>query len=386
MEKKTGRKGYLFIVILLIVAAFAAGYFLFAYRYGKQQNQARQSVPASDTLALPAYPIKGSDIQFSKRYIGYVTPIHEAQVQPYINGFIEKIAVKGGEYVRKGDLLVVLQQDEYKAELASAYANILKAEANFTNAQTYYERIKKAGIKAVSPTELDNAQAQFLAAQAEFEQAKANYALAKVNYDYTIIRSPIDGIVGNVFLTIGNYVSPVTGPLLSIIQYDPIRVVFSITDKEYLEEITKTKPFSDDDITLQLANGAVYNQKGQFQYTDNSLNKTTNSISVYADFVNNGKTLVPNAYVTVWVKQMLPNALAVAKNLVLLEEDGSYVYVIRGGRIVKEKVKILASEDNKFIISDTFAQGDYLIEESVNENDLKKNVTVKTPQQQEDMN
>lgn len=386
MEKKTGRKGYLFIVILLIVAAFAAGYFLFAYRYGKQQNQARQSVPASDTLALQAYPIKGSDIQFSKRYIGYVTPIHEAQVQPYISGFIEKISVKGGEYVRKGDLLMVLQQDEYKAELASAYANILKAEANFSNAQTYYERIKKAGIKAVSPTELDNAQAQFLAAQAEFEQAKANYALAKVNYDYTIIRSPIDGIVGNVFLTIGNYVSPVTGPLLSIMQYDPIRVVFSITDKEYLAEINKTKPFSDDEITLQLADGAVYNQKGQFQYTDNSLNKTTNSIGVYADFVNNGKTLVPNAYVTVWVKQMLPNALAVAKNLVLLEEDGSYVYIIRGGRIVKEKVKILASEDNKFIISDTFAQGDYLIEESVNENDLKKNVTVKTPQRQEDMN
>lgn len=386
MEKKTGRKGYLFIVILVIVAAFAAGYFLFAYRYGKQQNQARQSVPASDTLALQAYPIKGSDIPFSKRYIGYVTPIHEAQVQPYISGFIEKIAVKGGEYVRKGDLLMVLQQDEYKAELASAYANILKAEANFSNAQTYYERIKKAGIKAVSPTELDNAQAQFLAAQAEFEQAKANYALAKVNYDYTIIRSPIDGIVGNVFLTIGNYVSPATGPLLSIMQYDPIRVVFSITDKEYLAEINKTKPFSDDEITLQLADGAVYNQKGQFQYTDNSLNKTTNSIGVYADFVNNGKTLVPNAYVTVWVKQMLPNALAVAKSLVLLEEDGSYVYVIRAGRIVKEKVKILASEDNKFIISDTFAQGDYLIEEPVDEKDLKKNVTVQTPQRQEDMN
>lgn len=383
MEKKSNRKVYILVVILLIVAAFAAGYFLFAYRYGNEINDKKQTVPVSDTLALNARLIQGGSVPFSKRYIGYVTPIHEAQVQPFISGFIEKIAVNGGEYVHKGDLLVVLQQDEYKAELASAYANILKTEANFTNAQTYYERLKKAGPKAVSPTEFDNAQAQFLAAQAEFEQAKANYALAKVNYAYTIIRSPIDGVIGNVFLTEGNYVSPSSAPLLSIMQYNPIRVVFSITDKEYLAEINKTRPFADDEVTLQLADGSIYNQRGQFKYTDNSLNKTTNSISVYVDFINNGKTLVPNSYVTVWIKQILKNAVSVEKNLVLLQEDGSYVYIIRDDQIVKEKIKILASDDNKFILSDTFNKGDYLLLEPMTESDLKKKVSVKMPSRQE---
>ena len=73
--------------------------------------------------------------------------------------------------------------------------------------------------------------------EAQLAAAKADYELAKVNYDYTVIQAPISGIVGNVSLTKGDYVSPSGQPLLSIIQYNPIRVVFSITDKDYLEVI-----------------------------------------------------------------------------------------------------------------------------------------------------
>lgn len=91
----------------------------------------------------------------------------------------------------------------------------------------------------MSKTEVDNAKASYLSAEAQLAAAKADYELAKVNYDYTVIQAPISGIVGNVSLTKGDYVSPSGQPLLSIIQYNPIRVVFSITDKDYLEEIGK---------------------------------------------------------------------------------------------------------------------------------------------------
>ena len=113
----------------------------------------------------------------------------------------------------------------------------MQTQADLANAKVYYERVKKVGPKAMSKTEFDNAKAKYLSAQAAVAQARANYNLAKVNYGYTEINAPISGIVGEMSLTKGDYVSPGSQPLFSIIQYDPIRVVFSITDKDYLEEL-----------------------------------------------------------------------------------------------------------------------------------------------------
>lgn len=376
MEKKKT----IFGIILLLVVAFILGCFSFALWQKHYRQPENKSVPVTETLALEALPLAAENIPFTKRYVGYVTPIHEAQIQPYISGYIEKVLVKGGEYVRKGDLLIVLQQEQYQAELAAAYADILKAEANLKNAKVYYERIQKAGTKAVSPTELDNAQAQFLSAQADFEQSKANYALAKVNFDYTIIRAPIDGIVGNVSLTEGNYVSPSSGTLVSIMQYNPIRVVFSITDKEYLQELNKPKPFAGEEIFLQLPDGKTFSNRGIFQYTDNAIDKESNAIAVYADFNNIGKMLAPNAYVTVLVRQIFKNSVQIPKNLVSLEENGSYVYIIRHGKIIKEKINLQASENENFIAENTFQNGDYLLAVNFKESYLNKTISPILPQ------
>lgn len=354
LEKKYGW----ILWLALIIIAFIAGYYSFKFR-NPNSNQTEEK--SSESISLAATEIKPQDTLFTQKYIGYVQPIHEANVQPFISGFIEKVLVKGGQYVKKGDILLVLQQDQYKAQLDAAYADIVKAQANLDNAQMYYNRLKKAGNKAVSPTDLDNAKAQFLSAQADAQQASANYAAAKVNFDYTILRSPIDGIVGEVFLTPGNYVSPASEPLFSIIQYSPLRVVFSITDKEYFNLLAKPQPFKQDTISLQLPNGNIFPNPGTFKYADNSVNKSTNSVAVYADFENIGKTLVPNAYVSVLVKQTFKNTVLISKDLLSMESDGNYVFIIRNGRLIKEKVNIVASENTDFIVENSFNKGDYLL-------------------------
>ncbi len=354
LEKKHGW----ILWLALIIIAFIAGYYSFKFR-NPNSNQTEEK--SSESISLAATEIKPQDTLFTQKYIGYVQPIHEANVQPFISGFIEKVLVKGGQYVKKGDILLVLQQDQYKAQLDAAYADIVKAQANLDNAQMYYNRLKKAGNKAVSPTDLDNAKAQFLSAQADAQQASANYAAAKVNFDYTILRSPIDGIVGKVFLTPGNYVSPASEPLFSIIQYSPLRVVFSITDKEYFNLLAKPQPFKQDTISLQLPNGNIFPNPGTFKYADNAVNKSTNSVAVYADFENIGKTLVPNAYVSVLVKQTFKNTVLISKDLLSMESDGNYVFIIRNGRLIKEKVNIVASENTDFIVENSFNKGDYLL-------------------------
>ena len=79
---------------------------------------------------------------------------------------IEKVKVVGGQDVKVNDVLFVIRQDEYKANLDSAYAGILQAKANLENAKIYYERMVKAGSRAISKTELDNAKTSFLSSEA----------------------------------------------------------------------------------------------------------------------------------------------------------------------------------------------------------------------------
>ena len=374
MENQYSKKIYSGLMLLLIICAFLLGYLTFYFHYKSLQEKPLTSIPVTNSLVLNTEQINPQDVEFTNKYIGYVTPVHEALIQPYINGYIDKIMVEGGQYVKKDDVLLVLEQAEYKAALDAAYANILKAEANLSNAKVYFERTQKAK-SAVSQTESDQAKANYLSAQASYQEAVANFEQAKVNFKYTVLMSPVDGIVGDVSLTQGNYVSPASGALFSIVQLNPIRVMFSITDKEFLHKIGKKDMFDNQVIMLELSNGEIFPNKGVFKYSDNMIEKASNSVNIYADFENIGKTLIPNAYVTVLVKEVFENALKISKEYVIFDENGVFVYVIRDGKIAKENLHILADSDTFFITQNTFSSSDLLIVQNINPQDIGKSAT-----------
>ena len=358
---KQEEKTYGWLLAVVLVLALLAGY----YALKETQKAKPQTVTAAKEITLRVIPVKAEDVDIQKSYIGYVTPINEVSVLPYINGFLDKIMVSGGQDVSQGETLVVIKQDEYKANMDAARASVIQAEANFANAKSYYDRIKKAGAKAVSKTEIDSAKASYLSSQAAVAQAKANFALAKVNYDYTEIQAPVNGTVGEVSLTKGDYVSPGGQALFKIIQYNPITVVFSITDKDYLDELAQGKLFAQDEIRLRLSNGNIYAKPGQYRYVDNEIDRQTNSIAVYADFENEDKTLVANAYVDVLLNKTYKNGVLVRQNYVSREADGNYVYVVNGSQLSKVKVDIVAPVKNDYLLKNNFKRGDYLVIDKV---------------------
>ena len=349
-KKDAGRFSVLFFVVLIV-----AGYFAWQH-YKKMPETAEEAVERT----VSAAPLIEREAEVEKNYIGYVTPVHDVSVRPYISGFVDEIRVKGGSEVKAGDVMVIIDQAEYKAKLDAAKAAVAQAEASFNNSSVYYQRMQKAGARAVSKTELDNAKASFLSAEAALEQAKAALAEAQVNYDYTVIRATIDGVVGDVPLSKGDYVSP-ENVLLTVIQYNPIRVVFSITDKDYLEEAGRPEMFADETLRLKLADGAVYPQAGTFGYVDNQIDKSTNSIAVYADFANPDKRLVANAYVNVLVEKKY-RGMIVRKDLVYIEPDGSYIYVAGANGGVKTAVNFLSEYgNNNYILKNTFTPGESIV-------------------------
>lgn len=353
------------LIGLLALAALLLAYFTFPEISDTQA--AASSASTVKEMTLNAVPLQKQTVNVVSEYIGYITPIKSVDIKPNISGYLQDIKVDGGQEVKQGDKLIIIQQNEYKAQLDAAAASVAQAQANYNNASVYYQRVKKASSKAVSKTEFDNVKAQFLSAQAALAQAKANHELAKVNYGYTVLQAPIDGIVGNVDLTRGNYVSPASAPLLKIIQYNPIRVVFSITDKEYLREI-KNNPaalFGGENIKLRLANGTVYPQNGEFKFTANEIDKATNSIAVYADFVNPDKVLVANAYVDVMLERSLKNVYLIRQNYVDMAADGNFVYTVRGGKLYKNTVDIAAIQGNDYVVAADFAPDEYLVTDKV---------------------
>lgn len=362
-SSKPEKRTYTDLLIILVILAAVLAWFFWPSAHRKPASE--DSRPQE--LALNVMPLAPRDVSLTQSYIGYVTPIHSVDIVPYINGFLEDIMVDGGQRVERGDNLILIRQNEYKASLEAAEASVLQADATLNNAAVYYRRMKQAGTKVISKTELDNAKASYLSAKAALAQAKANRDLAKVNFDYTIIQAPISGIVGNVDLTRGDYVSPSSGTLLKIIQFDPIRVVFSITDKDYLNEMAKQSGglFNGEAIKIRLSNGQIYNKTGKFRFLDNEVNRSTNSIAVYADFENENHTLVANAYVDVLLEKNIKNGVPVRQNLVTMEDSGNYVYVVKDDRLERRKVDILGISGNDYILKNTFAAGEYLVLDKV---------------------
>ncbi len=354
-----------YVWLLLIILILAAGLWFYSAR--KPSAKPEAAGKTAGDLVLNVMPLQRQDVEVSGRYIGYVTPIKSVSVVPNVSGYLDKIWVQGGQEVKAGDNLLLIEQSEYKARLDAAKASVAQAQADLNNAEVYYKRMQKAGAKAVSKTELDNAKAKYLSAQGALAQAKAEQELARVNLNYTLLTAPVDGVVGNVDLTKGNYVSPSSQPLLKIIQYNPIRVVFSITDKEYLAELARSprELFAGEKIRLSLGGDLGYPYDGQFRFTDNEIDRSTNSIAVYADFPNPAKALVANAYVDVILEKTFKNAYLIRQNYVSMTPEGYFAYIIKDGRLIKTSLNIAAEQNENYVVTNNFGSGEYLVVDKV---------------------
>ena len=342
---------------------FAAAAVIIVYYILFNSIRADSALPEiAQTQSINAIAIPHQDVKIEKQYVGYVTPIQSADMAANVAGYIDDVMVEGGDEVKVGDNLVLIDQREYKVEWESAKAATIKAQADYNNAASYYKRLKKAGSQAVSASELDSAKASYLASQAALEQAKALEQKAKIAYDYTIVQAPIAGVVGNIDLTKGNYITP-NSKLFSIVQFDPIRVVFAMPDKDFMQ--LDRDNLGKESIMLRLSDGQLYEQSGHFQYSDNQVNKSTNSISLYADFANPEKKLLANSYVDVFIIKKLKNASLIRQNYAQIKDDGIWAYVIKDNHLKQIKLQVEGIIDNSYAVSNKFEGNEYLVVDKV---------------------
>lgn len=364
MEKETLKN---WLIVLLSVIILLGGFFL--YKQEKHSDIMAAKQQAVNKIEVREF--QAQNVLVSQNFIGRVAAVNSVEMMPYLSGYIEEIPADSGQKVKKGDVIIVLRQNEYKAALASAEAAIFSGVADLKNAESQYQRLINAGNKAVSQIELDNAKTAVLTAEAQLKQAKSAYETAKINLNYTLIRAPFDGVLGNINVSVGDFVSPsMNKSLVRIVQYNPARVVFSITDKEFLQR----ENLFEDKVKVQLSNDDLYPFEGNIIYTENALEKSTNTLTIYAEVKNPDRKLLPNAYVKVYLEHIYKNVVVISKDIVLLKNDGNYVYAVKDGVLSLIPVKILAEKENDFIVQNTFEADEQLVAQNVEANLLGKKV------------
>ena len=333
-----------FVLIIAAVAFFTRSYWMGGASKGPQ---AQQGQPPAQAPSVVLHIVEETDLAAISEYLGRVESIQTVLLKPQVPAEIAQVHFKEGSIVKAGQLLFSLDSKQYAATVELRLAELAKAKANHERASKYYARLNAADTRSVSAADIDVAESEVLQGKAMIEQAKAALRLAQIDLGYTKITAPITGQIGQAFFTKGNYVTPAGGPLASIVQIDPIRVAFSLPDKDYLQQMKLFKASSNAvyNASIRLSNGEAYPLKGERDFEDNAIDEKTGTIMMRLRFKNSKGLLVPGAMVRVATKPVESHIAAVIpQEAVLADAQGDYVYVVDAGNIAHQRRVELGTE------------------------------------------
>ncbi|MCK5539942.1 MAG: efflux RND transporter periplasmic adaptor subunit [Deltaproteobacteria bacterium] len=332
-------------------------------------------------------PIVEQEINPPTEYVGHVEAIQSVVLQARVKGFLEQVNFKEGSNVQVGDLLYVIEQAPYQARVAADQAGVAQARATLTKTSQYLKRVRNVRSGGISASDLDTAVAEELLSKARLLEAQAALKLSELDLEYTKIRAPISGRIGRTALTRGNLCEPNFGPLARIVQLNPIRVLYSISEND-LTAIQATLKDSSDQKKIRslvpqikLLNNKVLENSGQIDFIDNVVDRQTGTIAVRAVFDNSKGHLLPGQYVTIMISQSQGEKLPVTPQAAVLQDrEGRYVLVVdQQDQVVKQRITTgsLVS-GNRWAVTSGLKVGDLVIIQGLQK--VKPGQTVKTTQ------
>ena len=344
----TPRRSGKFKSAAAVVLMAVGGLIGYSWLNGDADKEAQaqvQTEPAKPTVVLEA--VENADLAAGREHIGRVESIQTVDLRPEVSGKIAEVHFKEGAMVKAGDLLFTLDSKQFQATVDLRKAELAQAQANHSRATKYHNRLKASDKRSVSASDLEMAESDVLQGKAAVDQAKAALKLAQIDLGYTKIAAPINGQIGKAAFTKGNYVTPASGPLASIVQLNPIRVAFALPDRDYLDQLDafKASEGSVYNATIRLSNGEEYPLSGERDFEDNTMDDRTGTIMTRLRFQNDKGALVPGAMVRVLTKPVAERVAPVlSQEAILADNRGDYVYVVDSDNIVRQRRVVLGVE------------------------------------------
>jgi membrane fusion protein (multidrug efflux system) len=297
-----------------------------------------------------------------------VVAVDKVDLRARVTGFLEQRLFTEGSDVREGDLLFVIEQAPFEAEVAQARAQVARAEASRAEAQATLARIEQAVQSgAVSRQELDQATAAAAMAEAEVLAAQAELRTADLDLSYTKIEAPIAGRIGRSNFTVGNLVGPDSGVLATIVSQDPIYVTFPVSTR-VLTNVRRREATKDSFVVrVQLPDGTTYRHPGRINFADITVNEGTDTIAVRAEVANPERLLVDGQFVTVLVETEQPQqAILVTQSALQVDQAGQYVLSVNAeDKVEQRRVETGQVRDGRVVITSGLTEGERVIVEGL---------------------
>ncbi|QIA07160.1 efflux RND transporter periplasmic adaptor subunit [Draconibacterium halophilum] len=298
------------------------------------------------------------------------------EIRPRVAGYIEKIFVDEGDYVKKGQLLFQLNANDIRAQVRSAEAQIKVAESQVATAKIEVEKTKPLVEKnIVSDFQLESVKTNLQSAEAQLAQAQANLANAKANLQYTMITSPTKGIIGTFPYRVGSLVSSsVTQPLTTVSNTASMRAYFSINEKVFLQ---MTKELQGNNMREKLANlpevelilpdKSTYSEKGKIEIASGIVDSQTGAINMRASFPNTEGNLRSGGSGNIRLPEYHKDVLLVPQPASYEIQEKHFVYVLNSeNKVVNTEIQIIAGDlKDVFVVTSGLKAGDKIVVEGI---------------------
>ncbi|MFX4236244.1 efflux RND transporter periplasmic adaptor subunit [Aliarcobacter butzleri] len=316
--------------------------------------------------------LKSEEVPLQQELSGRIKAIYKSEVRPQIDGIIKEQLFKEGSFVKKGDILYVIDPDSYQAIYEEALATLKSSEANLLTLKLKNERYEESvKFDVISKQEADDAKAAYLQAIALVEQNKALVKSAKINLDRTKIKAQVSGFIGISNYTVGALVSQnQTNALTTIRDTTKVYVDLSQSNNQLfkLKRLNKDSIKENDiDVNIILPDDTVYKHTGKLKLQEISVDEDTGYVTLRAEFPNPDGELLDNMFVNTIVESGKYNAFLVPQQAVTLDAKSNYIVttIQKDNTIQTKNITVIRAIDNKWLVTDGITQTDKIIIEGL---------------------
>jgi membrane fusion protein (multidrug efflux system) len=353
-------KAYVFIMMFLVLGA---GLLSSCTEGNSKDNKENEAV------SIPVLELQPQSVEVPQTYIADIQAVQFVEVRSKVSGFVDRIFVDEGQYVKKGQTLFQLSSAEYNELVNSARAGLARAKAEQSAAKVEMERLQiLVSKKIISTSELELAKSKKDVADSQISEAESMLKSAQTGLSYTTVKAPFDGLVDRIPHKIGSLVTE-NDLLTSITDISSVFAYYKVNENEYLsfmrDKIESGADTFSEQLTLILSDGEKYAQKGKLETTEGDIESGTGSIGFRVRFPNPDNLIKHGASGKIEMMSKLDEIYLIPQKSTFEIQDFTYVYVVDKDNMVKVRSFKPIQRYDIYYIADGFQPGDKIVFEGI---------------------
>ena len=321
---------------------------------------AQQGGPPPAVLVQPA---ELRSMAKQAEFVGRAEALEKVDLRARVTGFLGPRLFKDGDDVKEGQVVFTIEKEPFEAAVDQRKAQLASAQATLANADQQLARTAELARKGNAPVaQLDQRTAEQGQAKAAVMEAEANLRDAQIQLSYTDIKSPISGRIGRAAVSPGNLVGPDTGVLATVVQEDPMQVLFSVTQRELLDA-RETEPTGKVRARVRLADGSLYSERGRIDFLDVQVNPRTDGQLVRAMFPNPDDILTNGQTVRVIIEEKGGDKVVVIpQSAIAIDQTGSYVFVVgQDDKVEQRRLRVGTQREGLAVVQEGVEPGERVV-------------------------